>query len=70
MQETQVQFLRQADPLGREYPLQYSCLENSMDKADWRAAVHGVAKSRILTGNAYVFIHVYNRNFDLNVNYE
>ena len=29
--------------LGREngYPLQYSCLENSMDRGAWRAAVHG-----------------------------
>ena len=31
---------------GNSYPLQYSCLENSMDKGDWRATVHGVAKSR------------------------
>ena len=28
------------------YPLQYSGLENSMDGVAWRAAVHGVAKSR------------------------
>ena len=27
-------------------PLQYSCLENSMDWGAWRATVHGVAKSR------------------------
>ena len=27
-------------------PLQYSCLENPMDRGAWRAAVHGVAKSR------------------------
>ena len=26
--------------------LQYSCLENPMDGGAWRAAVHGVAKSR------------------------
>ena len=26
-------------------PLQYSCLENSMDRGAWRATVHGVAKS-------------------------
>ena len=24
-------------------PLQYSCLENPMDRETWRAAVHGVA---------------------------
>ena len=27
-------------------PLQYSCLENPMDKGDWWAAVHGVTKSQ------------------------
>ena len=26
------------------YPLQYSCLENSMDRGAWRATVHGVAE--------------------------
>ena len=25
-------------------PLQYSCLENAMDRGDWRATIHGVAK--------------------------
>ena len=27
-------------------PLQYSCLENSMNRGAWRATVHGIAKSR------------------------
>ena len=27
------------------YPLQYSSLENSMDRGAWQAAVHGVTKS-------------------------
>ena len=27
-------------------PLQYSCLENSMDREAWWATVHGVAKSQ------------------------
>ena len=26
-------------------PLQYSCLENSMDRGGWRATVHGITKS-------------------------
>ena len=25
------------------YPLQYSCLENPMDRGAWQATVHGVA---------------------------
>ena len=31
---------------GFDYPLQYSCLENPMDRGAWRATVHGVTKSR------------------------
>ena len=31
---------------GSGTPLQYSRLENPMDGGDWRAAVHGVARSR------------------------
>ena len=27
-------------------PLQYSCLDNPMDRGAWQATVHGVAKSR------------------------
>ena len=27
-------------------PLQYSCLDNSLDRGAWRASVHGVSKSR------------------------
>ena len=30
---------------GNGYLLQYSCLENSMDKESWWATVHGVTKS-------------------------
>ena len=32
---------------GNGSPLQYSCLENPMDKGAWQATAHGVAKSRI-----------------------
>ena len=30
---------------GNDNPLQYSCLENSMDSGAWQATVHGVTKS-------------------------
>ena len=30
---------------GNGNPLQYLCLENSMDREAWQATVHGVAKS-------------------------
>ena len=49
LEETRVQSLGSEDPLGKipwnGYPLQYSCLENSMDIEAWWAIVHGVAKS-------------------------
>ena len=31
---------------GNGNPLQYSCLENPMDRGAWLGTVHGVAKSR------------------------
>ena len=31
---------------GHGNPLQYSCLEDFMDRGAWWATVHGVAKSR------------------------
>jgi len=31
---------------GNGNPLQYSCLENPMDRGAWWAAVHGVARSQ------------------------
>ena len=31
---------------GNAYPLQYPCLENSLDRGAWSAAAHGVAKSQ------------------------
>ena len=31
---------------GNDNPLQYSCLENPMDRIAWQATVHRVAKSQ------------------------
>ena len=36
---------------GHGYPFQYSCLENSMDRAAWRAVVHGVTNSQTWLSN-------------------
>ena len=38
------------------HPLQYSCLENPMDRGAWWAAVHGVAKSRTRLRD-FTFMH-------------
>ena len=32
---------------GHGNPLQYSCLENSMDRGTWWVTVHGMAKSQV-----------------------
>ena len=37
--------LGRSSGVGNGNPPQYSCLENSMDRGDWRAIVHGVAES-------------------------
>ena len=46
---------------GNGNPLQYPCLENPMDRRAWRAAVHGVTKSRtplkVLSTHALLAIH-------------
>ena len=46
MQETWVQSLGWEDSPGEGNgnPLQYSCLENPMDKGAWQATVHGVTR--------------------------
>ena len=40
-------------------PLQYSCLENSMDRGAWQATVHGVIKSwtKLSKTNTFTFFH-------------
>ena len=47
MWETWVRSLGQEDPLekGNGNPVQYSCLDNSMDRGAWLSTIHGVAES-------------------------
>ena len=55
MQETQVQFLSWEDSLEKgkatRFSIQYSCLENYMNRGAWRASVHGVTKSQTPLSN-------------------
>ena len=53
---------------GNGNPLQYSCLENPMDRGAWQAVVHGVAKSQtwlsdfthsLKVPSSYVRIHLF-----------
>ena len=41
---------------GNGYPLQYSGLENSIDRGAWQATVHGVAKSQT---DIYIYIYTH-----------
>ena len=46
---------------GNGNPFQYSCLENSVDRGAWWAAVHGVAQGRTLlkwlsSGNIHIYL--------------
>ena len=66
MQETlEIQVLSQGrgDPLEKDMatPLQYSCLENPVDRGAWQATSHGVAQSliRLSTQTHYTFMHTY-----------
>ena len=39
---------------GNGYPFQYSCLQNSIDRASWQASVHGVTKSQTRLSNFHI----------------
>ena len=47
---------------GNGNQLQYSCLENSMDRGAWWATVPGVAKSRTPLSNPVILSSIRGRN--------
>ena len=47
---------------GNSHPLQYSCLENSMDRGAWQAIVYRVAKSQTRPSHfhfLYIYIYIF-----------
>ena len=42
---------------GNGNPLQYSCLENSMDRGAWWAIVHGVRKSQTRLSDLHFYFN-------------
>ena len=45
---------------GHDNPLQYSCLENPMDRGTWQATIHGAAKSQTQLSNIHSHTHSHN----------
>ena len=56
MQKTQVQSLGQK---GNVYPVQYSCLENPIDRRAWQVTVHRVTKIQIGLSDQRVHSHTH-----------
>ena len=46
---------------GNGYLLQYSCLENSMDRGAWQVTVHGVTKSQTQLSNYHFHFQTLSR---------
>ena len=44
---------------GNGYPLQYYCLEDSMDREAWWATVHGITKSQIQLNDFHTHTHTH-----------
>ena len=47
--------------VGNSDSLQYSCLENSLDRGAWWVTVHGVSKSRTQVSNFILVLSVFRR---------
>ena len=45
--------------VGNSNPLQYSCLDNSMNRRAWRATVYGVAKESDTTEHTHTHTHTH-----------
>ena len=44
---------------GNGYPLQYSCLENAIDREAWQGTVHGGHKETQLSHNTAMYTYPY-----------
>ena len=44
---------------GHGHPLQYSCLDNPMNRGAWWATIHRVEKSRMVTWQAHAYLYIY-----------
>ena len=54
-----IQGSRRSPGVGNDKPLQYCCLENSMEIGAWWATVHGVAKESDMTEHIHTHTHTH-----------
>ena len=52
---------------GNGNPIQYSCLENLIDRGAWWATVHGVTKESNMTERAHMCALFYSSLFDITI---
>ena len=53
---------------GNGYPLQYSCLENPIDRGTWQATVRGVTESQTrLSTHTHTHTHTHNKHLKTSV---
>ena len=64
MQETQlIPRSRRSVGEGNGNPLQYSCLENPMDRGAWWATIHGVTLNRTCLSNTHTHPHPHTQKY-------
>ena len=66
MQETQETLVRSlgledSPRVGNGNPLQYSCLENSMNRGAWQATVYGITKQLLFIQSSHLEVKVTER---------
>ena len=70
MQEMLIWFLSWERSPGEAHgnPVQYSCIENSMDRGSWQATVHRIAKSQTWVKQLSMHTHCTHDMFKLHIN--
>ena len=56
---------RRSPEEGNSYPLQYFCLENSIDRGSWQATVHRVTKSQTWETNTFTYLVLKHQNIKI-----
>ena len=57
--------LEKSPEVGNDTPVQYSCLENSISRRAWWAAIYGTAKSQTLLSKLHAYNSIIKRNESL-----